>query len=421
MPRWRALPEELDPQVKEFASQLRRLVERSGLSVAAVADRTGYSKTSWERYLNGRLLPPQRAVVALAEATGAHAGHLTTMWELAERAWSRSEMRHDVTMEAIRVAQARAALGEFGPAPDKAKSRTKAKAKERGKDKSQDREPDQGRGDEVPSSADFPGLTVPPEPSPAPSAPPAPPAAPAAPPPEPAAEEAASPADADGTDRSDRVTWPRMTDYGGADPAGPAPRYDTPRAGAAGPAAPAPDAADRQLRRRRITMFLAGVVGALLVIAAAVLLLDVDAKEGGKQAAPKASASASKKPVLPAGVKCAGADCTGKDPEAMGCGGRNADSTARGTAGNSLVEVRYSKVCGAAWARITGAAPGDEASIASGGRTETAKAGQDGDAYTAMVPVTGDPAKIRACGTTVTGVKGCTKPVPAGSGGTTGR
>ncbi|MFH9421217.1 helix-turn-helix domain-containing protein [Streptomyces sp. NPDC017529] len=427
MPRWRALPEELDPQVKEFASQLRRLVERSGLSVAAVADRTGYSKTSWERYLNGRLLPPQRAVVALAEATGAHAGHLTTMWELAERAWSRSEMRHDVTMEAIRVAQARAALGEFGPAPDKAKSRTKEKAKERGKDKSQDRKPDQGRGDELPSSADFPGLTVPPKPSPAPSAPPAPPAPPAMPPPEPAAGAAAPPADGNGTDRPDRAAWPRMADYGGADPAGQAPRYDTPRAEAAGPAAPGPgaapatDAADRQLRRRRITMFLAGVVGALLVIAAAVLLLDVNAKEGGKQAAPTASASASKKPVLPAGVKCAGADCAGKDPEAMGCGGRNADSTSRGTAGRSLVEVRYSKVCGAAWARVTGAAPGDRASISSAGRTETAKAGQDGDAYTAMVPVTGDPAKITACGTTVTGVKGCTKPVPAGSGRSAGR
>ena len=111
MPRWRALPDELDPQVREFASQLRRLVDRSGLSVAALADRTGYSKTSWERYLNGRLLAPKGAIVALAEVTGTNPIHLTTMWELAERAWSRSEMRHDMTMEAIRISQARAALG----------------------------------------------------------------------------------------------------------------------------------------------------------------------------------------------------------------------------------------------------------------------------------------------------------------------
>ncbi|WP_143667404.1 helix-turn-helix transcriptional regulator, partial [Streptomyces sp. ms184] len=114
MPRWKALPEELDPQIREFASQLRRLVDRSGLNINAVADRTGYSKTSWERYLNGRLLAPRGAVVALAEVTGTPQHHLTTMWELAERAWSRAEMRHDMTMEAIRITQARAALGELG-------------------------------------------------------------------------------------------------------------------------------------------------------------------------------------------------------------------------------------------------------------------------------------------------------------------
>ncbi|MGX1118538.1 hypothetical protein RKD37_003901 [Streptomyces ambofaciens] len=105
MPRWKALPEELDPQIREFTSQLRRLVDRSDLSVASVADATGYSKTSWERYLNGRLLAPKGAIVALAEVTGTNPLHLTTMWELAERAWSRSEMRHDMTMEAIRISQ----------------------------------------------------------------------------------------------------------------------------------------------------------------------------------------------------------------------------------------------------------------------------------------------------------------------------
>ncbi|KAA6214440.1 DUF2690 domain-containing protein [Streptomyces albofaciens JCM 4342] len=455
MPRWRALPEELDPQVKEFASQLRRLVERSGLSLAAVADRTGYSKTSWERYLNGRLLPPQRAVVALAEATGAHAGHLTTMWELAERAWSRSEMRHDVTMEAIRVAQARAALGEFGPAPGKAKSKLKDKVREKTKGKAAEEASGEAPGgarpqnaasasagpapaaaprrtDDLPSSADFPGMAGPPA---------APPAGTASGTKGGTTEgttggtasgttrgtagratgEAPS-GTADDADRPGKVTWPRVTAYVDAEPAAPPPRYEAPPPGPAtghlaGQPAPTgpPDGTDRQLRRRRVTMFLAGVVGALLVIAAAVLLLDIGGKQE-KQAAPTPSASQSKKPALPAGVKCAGADCAGKDPETMGCGGRNADSPSRGFAGGSLIEVRYSKVCGAAWARITGAAPGDEAAISSAGRTEKAKAGQDGDAYTAMVPVSGDPKKVTACGTTAAGLKGCAKPVPTGSG-----
>ncbi|MET9863239.1 DUF2690 domain-containing protein [Streptomyces smyrnaeus] len=128
MPRWRSLPEDLDPQIREFASQLRRLVDRSGLSVATIADRTGYSKSSWERYLNGRLLPPRGATQALAEVTGTDVRHLGTMWELAERAWSRSEMRHDTTLEAIRIAQARAALNEE-PSQEREKGRRRRKNK----------------------------------------------------------------------------------------------------------------------------------------------------------------------------------------------------------------------------------------------------------------------------------------------------
>jgi transcriptional regulator with XRE-family HTH domain len=118
MARWRALGEELDPQVREFTALLRRRIERSGVSIAALADATGYSRSSWERYLNGRQLPPKYAVVALAQVTDTEPEHLATMWELTERAWSRAEGRHDITIEAARVAEARAALGEFGPPPD---------------------------------------------------------------------------------------------------------------------------------------------------------------------------------------------------------------------------------------------------------------------------------------------------------------
>ncbi|MGV9757582.1 DUF2690 domain-containing protein [Streptomyces tricolor] len=139
MPRWKALPDDLEPQIEEFTVQLRQSVDRSGLSIAALADRTGYSRTSWERYLGGRLLAPKGAVVALAEATGTHAGHLTTLWELAERAWSRAELRHDHATDALRITEARAALGALaapgeepgeaaGGAPPKAARRTPAGA-----------------------------------------------------------------------------------------------------------------------------------------------------------------------------------------------------------------------------------------------------------------------------------------------------
>ncbi|MFD0169052.1 helix-turn-helix domain-containing protein [Streptomyces decoyicus] len=381
MPRWKALPEELDPQVAEFTGQLRRLVDRSGLSVAAVADRTGYSKTSWERYLNGRLLPPLRAVVALAETTGAHPSHLTTLWELAERAWSRAEMRQDVTMEAIRVAQARAALGEFetegaedkpsAKTPKLAKSAKSAKAMKDVKG-AKEAEPDQAaepprtaqlpqvpRGTDLPSSADFPQWPALAEPSPVPAVAPAAPAAPAAP------------------------------------------------------------VHRRAPRRGRPVMFAVGAVGAVLVGVAAVLLLNPGAGPEEKAAAAPAAAP-SEKPVLPAGVHCTGAGCVGKDPEKMGCGGPHAVTPSRGVAGRAVIEVRYSKVCHTAWARISRAAQGDQATISAGGHSATAQAERDGDAYTPMVEVTGDPAKVAACETTVAGVKSCARPVPATSAGSAG-
>ncbi|WP_225811817.1 helix-turn-helix domain-containing protein [Streptomyces spinosus] len=113
MPRWKALPEDLDPQMREFTVRLRQLADRGGLNTAALADRTGYGKTSWERYLDGRLLAPKGAVIALAEATGTDPGPLTTLWERAERSWTRAESNDDHTFQAIDITDSRAALGDL--------------------------------------------------------------------------------------------------------------------------------------------------------------------------------------------------------------------------------------------------------------------------------------------------------------------
>ncbi|MFE7118692.1 DUF2690 domain-containing protein, partial [Streptomyces sp. NPDC057654] len=185
-------------------------------------------------------------------------------------------------------------------------------------------------------------------------------------------------------------------------------------------------ATDAQRRRRRVTMFLAGLVGTLLVIAAAVLLTDVggDSGDGAKSAESAGSPSVTSKPKLPAGVKCVGQDCAGKDPEAMGCGGASATSPTSATIGSTYVEVRYSKVCGAYWARITQAVPGDAVQVSAAGtagaaRTENGKVDRDADAYTAMVAASA-PLRVKACATLATGEKGCTPttaapPSPAGS------
>ncbi|MEV3860436.1 XRE family transcriptional regulator [Streptomyces sp. NPDC050095] len=341
MPRWRALPDELDPQVKEFASQLRRLVDRSGLGIAALADRTGYSKTSWERYLNGRLLAPKGAIVALAEVTGTNPTHLTTMWELAERAWSRSEMRHDMTMEAIRISQARAALGEFGgptaPGSSRNGSATAAPAPR------------------VTGVAGPAGVspTVPPQGQP-----------------------------------------PRVDQFGPpVQPAAPAPKSGA-QGGGGG--------------KRRAVMFLAGVLGAAIVVLIAYVLTNGGDKGKDADATPTPSPTTSA-PRLPAGVQCVGSGCTGKDPEAMGCGGDLADSPARTAVGTATVEVRYSKTCKAAWARIQGAAPGDSVQLTAG--TKSSKKGlvgdADTDAYTPMVAVS-SATEAKACATLAAGTSGCT-------------
>ncbi|MFB8759621.1 helix-turn-helix domain-containing protein [Streptomyces nigra] len=398
MPRWKDLPDEMDPQVREFASQLRRLVDRSGLSIAALADRTGYSKTSWERYLNGRLLAPKGAIVALAEVTGTNPVHLTTMWELAERAWSRSEMRHDMTMEAIRISQARAALSEFGPPPAGAKGATKTgRAARRG-----------GSATATPGVAGPAGVspTVPVQPS-APDVP----------------DSSGRPGPSRDAESSDGNSW------GVAGYRGPAPTGAGRAPAAPGGASPYPPGApgefgeppqgpraDRRAPaaagagKRRVTMFLAGVVGVLVVIGLAFYLTSSGSGKKDDEAARTPSPSATTGQDLPAGVKCSGDSCTGKDAEAMGCSGDLVTTAKTATVGTAVVEVRYSETCGAAWGRVTQASQGAEVSVEVGKAKETGSITATGDtiAYTPMVAVK-DAGEAVACVTLPAGQDGCTK------------
>ncbi|WP_406124419.1 DUF2690 domain-containing protein [Streptomyces canus] len=393
------MPDELDPQVREFASQLRRLVDRSGLSIAAVADRTGYSKTSWERYLNGRLLAPKGAIVALAEVTGTNPVHLTTMWELAERAWSRSEMRHDMTMEAIRISQARAALGEFGAPPANVKGSKTARRS--------------GSATATPGVAGPAGVapTVPPQPA------------------VPEADSVEARQGSSGGNSwgmagyqgpsqpsSGRTAAAAPVSAGGPGwtPGTPGP-YDEPQDarpgdGSSGGAGGSAGSGGSGGGKRRMTMFLSGVVGVLVVVAAVFFLTDGggDKKKTGADKSPSPSASASVS--LPAGVKCSGAGCTGKDAEAMGCSGNLVTTAKTATVGATVVEVRYSETCGAAWGRVTQAGQGDKVEVTAGKATEqSGNITEAGDtiAYTPMVAVK-DAGEAKACVTLASGQSGCT-------------
>ncbi|ANS66360.1 hypothetical protein SLINC_4136 [Streptomyces lincolnensis] len=67
---------------------LRELRAGAGLSLAALAERTAYSKSSWERYLNGKSLPPRQAVRELCRLANEPDGRLLALWEIAESQWS---------------------------------------------------------------------------------------------------------------------------------------------------------------------------------------------------------------------------------------------------------------------------------------------------------------------------------------------
>jgi hypothetical protein len=70
--------------MNQLVASLRELKTRSGLSLAGLAAKTPYSKSSWERYLNGKTLPPREAVEELCRLAGEPVGRCVALWEIAE-------------------------------------------------------------------------------------------------------------------------------------------------------------------------------------------------------------------------------------------------------------------------------------------------------------------------------------------------
>ncbi|MEO3755045.1 peptidoglycan-binding protein [Streptomyces sp. B6B3] len=108
MSRWKTLPESLDPGVRRLVVRMRQLKDRSGLSLAALAAKTASSRSSWERYLNGKAVPPPQAVEALARVSGTDPAPLLALWEVATRVPDPS----DQTSGEASGAASGAALGE---------------------------------------------------------------------------------------------------------------------------------------------------------------------------------------------------------------------------------------------------------------------------------------------------------------------
>ncbi|KMS68033.1 hypothetical protein ACM01_40525 [Streptomyces viridochromogenes] len=72
------------PERARLAASLRGLKARTGLSLAALAAKTAFSKSSWDRYLNAGTLPPRDAVQELCRLAGEPEGRCLALWEIAE-------------------------------------------------------------------------------------------------------------------------------------------------------------------------------------------------------------------------------------------------------------------------------------------------------------------------------------------------
>lgn len=474
MPRWRPLPPDLDAQVAEFTTHLRDLTDRAGLTLNTLADRTGYSRTSWERFLDGRVLAPKRAVIALAEATDEPVADLISAWETAERAWTRVESETPLPGRLVggpTAGNSWGVAGYRGPSP---KSGVAGGGAGAGSEESEAGAGDAGSPEpgakgvgssKSAGSAGSAGGSPWPDvdsarlaagslgagaggaggfgsaksggsggSSPWPDA--RRPSAGAAGG-RPAVAGASVPADvtkplerADGEGRTgapDVPSGPGSTQgaaYGnvggslGGTPSTGTPSVRTPASATGVPAAPGaaastpaatPGAHPGRHRRSRWLSFTAGALGAAVLAVAAFLLTDSGPGNTARAAGP-ASPSPLPTRAVPAGVKCADSGCEGKDAEEMGCTGQLVTTAKSVTIGTTLVEVRYSKTCGTAWARITQAGPGDEVELEAGRvlSKDTITTPGDTNAYTAMTAVK-SPEEAKACITLASGERGCTR------------
>ncbi|MGW4996904.1 DUF2690 domain-containing protein [Streptomyces hydrogenans] len=427
MSAWKALSGELDPDVRTFTERLRLVIDRSGLGVVAVAERTHHERGDWEAYLNAHRPVPRSAVVALSDITGADLGPLTAHWEHADRAWKRLLRDRAVPDDAPATTavprQAEEAVRDEAPAPETVARgvggwpevvRDEAPAPEaaargaggwpevvRGEGSAPEAAargaggwPEVVRG-EVPASEAAPGVVGRSEG---------------------VRDGGRAPEGVPGGGRAPEGVPAERTMRIRPVPPAPAPAAGASSARSAG-ASPAPAPASgtaprRRARRASPLLYVAGVVGAALVVTAAVLLVDLggpDARPEARPAPPSATTAPAPAPSLPEGVRCTGADCGGLDPEGMGCGGPLAVTVDRMRLGGALVEVRHSEVCAAAWARISGGTPGDEVSVQAGTAIQVANVLEGGDsgAYTAMIPVPSGSA-ARACAALSGGEDGCT-------------
>ena len=76
---WSEVPEGLNSAARELVGELRAGKEAAGLSLARLGALTHYSRSSWDRWLNGRRLVTPDALAGFARATGADGARLAQL------------------------------------------------------------------------------------------------------------------------------------------------------------------------------------------------------------------------------------------------------------------------------------------------------------------------------------------------------
>lgn len=81
--RWAPLPGSLPAAHAALVGELRQLKDQSGLSLSRLAAQTNYSRSSWERWLNGKRPIPQVAVESIAKSCDAEPARLIELCQAA--------------------------------------------------------------------------------------------------------------------------------------------------------------------------------------------------------------------------------------------------------------------------------------------------------------------------------------------------
>ncbi|MFJ7158174.1 helix-turn-helix domain-containing protein [Streptomyces sp. NPDC101118] len=359
------------PEAELFA-EMRRIKEAARLSYNRLADKTHYSRSSWERFLNGKQVPTRVAVEEFATAAGADPLPLLALLGRLDRNPA--------------APAAAPAAGRSAAAAEPAKAEAEAEV-----------EVAPGSAPGAFSDPAAPAGVVPQGPAPSGTAPepPAPPA-PAAP---------SSPVPASDPDAAEAGPVPAAA---GPVPAAPVP---VPAAPVPAPAAPVPaPAADhdhrspRARRRAVLAMAACALAGAVLGSVLTVIgLSGVAATSGGADAAfgshgrsattapadgGTGTEAPAPRPTGPVRTGCKSDTCLLREPQAMDCQW-DATTVRKTWLRGMSIQLRYSPACQSVWGRIEAGNIGDTVSIRDKrGLSDQAAIRMEHDTYTRMLAVT---------------------------------